>query len=95
MSINKKTGVAKAIKVGTAVISVTAGSLTKEIEVTVSKTADANTGKDSKENKKTETITEDTVEPDFEMEIGESFKLAIKKIKSRNLASSLQRNKWQ
>ncbi len=89
LSINKKTGDAKAIKVGTAVVTITAGSLTKEIEVTVSKTADeGKTGKDTKENKKPETITEDTVEPDFEMEIGESFKLAIKKIKSRNLASS-------
>ena len=89
LSINKKTGDAKAIKVGTAVVTISAGSLTKEIEVTVSKTADERkTGKETKENKKTETITEDTVEPDFEMEIGESFKLAIKKIKSRNLASS-------
>ncbi len=88
VKINKSTGAATAIKAGSSVITVKAGSLEKDIEVTVYKTEeDAN--KDDKDDKNSKTeITSDDVIPDFEMEVGEVFNLAVKKISSKKLSSS-------
>ncbi len=80
LSINKKSGVAKAVKAGTVTVTIAAGSQEKSIEVKVTKSADG-------KNEKGEAENEDS-EPDFEVEVGESFKLPIKKATSRTITSS-------
>ena len=90
LSINSKTGDAKGIKAGSVIVTITAGELSKEIEVKVVKSGSdtEKTDKNSDNGKKTDTAKEDDVDPDFELEVGETFKLAIKKISTRKLSSS-------
>ena len=88
LSINSKNGDATAIKAGKTVVTIQAGSLKKEIEVSVVKASGKDGDSGKTDDKKQETITEDSVEPDFEMEVGETFKLAVKKVSSMKLTSS-------
>ena len=90
LSINSKTGDAKGIKAGSVIVTITAGDLSKEIEVKVVKSeSDTDkTDKNADNGKKTDVVNEDDIEPDFELEVGETFKLAIKKVSSKKLSSS-------